>query len=455
MKFEKKDILAKIPPAIQLALTLHFLRHVIKQRKSPSSTLAWLFIVRLQPFVALPLYALLGNRKIHLTKPLLPFPTQHPVFSDPMQRVAMASGSPDPCGNAKLRLITDGEEAFTSMMELIANAKESLFLETYIFSNDEVGVKVLEALTLKAQAGLDVRILLDSFGALISRAPSFKNYIAAGGKFLKFMPMLKNPFHGSTNLRNHRKVLVADYSRSMTGGMNIAKEYMGPSFDSKRWIDQAMVIEGPLVLDMARVFKQDWAFADGKLDEENPPLVKESFPGHVAQLVASGPDVYSDPIHEWLLNAIYTAKECIWITTPYFIPDESLAKALELAAKRGVDVKIVTPRRSNHMIADLARSTYLEQLESAGGKIMLHERMIHAKVTLIDQKYGFAGSANMDARSLLLNYELGIALYSPEDIEQLRTWFESLFPSCSLGVVKRTAVQGWVGGMARIMSPLL
>ena len=454
---KKSRHLPQFPPAIQLALTLHFLRHVINQRKAPSSTLAWLFIVVLQPYIGLPLYLLLGSRKIHLTKRKLSIP--HSVnlidIQDPMQVVARASGAPDACENASLKFLTDGKIAFNEMLSMINHATKSIFLEIYIFRDDEVGKEILDALTLKAQAGLDVRILLDSFGALLSGNPSFKKFSEAGGKFVKFMPLLKNPFRGSANLRNHRKVLVIDTHSAMTGGMNIASEYMGPIYDSDRWLDQAMIVKGPMVVDICKLFLQDWAFASD-LDEEELPLPFEGeTQGHLTQLIASGPDLDSDPIYEWLLTAIYTAKKSIWITTPYFIPDESLGKALELAAKRGLDVRLVIPKKSNHLVADLARSTYLEQLEDAGGKILHHQQMIHAKVTLIDQKYGFAGSANMDARSLLLNYELGIAIYSEEDIAQLHLWFEKLFPRCSEGIVRKPAIHAWVGSIARLMSPLL
>jgi cardiolipin synthase len=238
--------------------------------------------------------------------------------------------------------------------------------------------------------------------------------------------------------------------------MNIANEYMGPVHDFSRWLDMGLLAQGPLVTQMERIFWEDWCFTT---QDECPPATP--YPSavtsseHVAQLVSSGPNNPFDPIYEWLLTALYQAKELIWITTPYFIPDESLAKALELASKRGVEVRLLLPARSNHLLADLGRTSYLEQVQDAGVKLYFHPQMIHAKLTLIDDKYGLISSANMDSRSLLINYELGVCMFSPDEIKQLKEWTELHFRQCRVGLTDSSLLGEWVGAFARLIGPLI
>jgi cardiolipin synthase len=341
-------------------------------------------------------------------------------------------------------------------MKIIQEAKSSLYLETFIFSHDEVGHLVLEALTAKSQEGVEVKILLDSLGAMMPGHPSFKKFKAAGGEISMFMPLIHKPFQGSANLRNHRKLVVADDQIAMIGGMNIALEYMGPTLSQDRWVDLAMTIEGPLVPQLKAVFLFDWSFAHHQESElKDPPRSKGVHDQHLAQLVMSGPDIKTDPIYELLLTALYSAKQRVWITSPYFIPDESLAKAIELAARRGVDVRLVVPKKSNHLLADFGRQTYLDQIHTAGAMIYYYPKMIHAKLTLVDDHYGFIGSANMDSRSLLLNYELGVCLYSSEDLKKLEKWCEMIFEMSSTEFRQLTSGQQWFGRVARLVSPLI
>lgn len=441
---------------IQFFIVLGFLGHVLTIKKSSTSTLAWLLIILIQPYIGLPLYLLFGSRKIVRKKPLI-FPTSKlSTIHDPVQKILVASGSPMPCHNAKMDFLENGQIAYETLISIIESAKKYIYLETFIFSNDKVGHLVLESLTKKAQSGVDVRILLDSLGSIMPGHPSFKPFIKAGGKLSMFMPLIHKPFQGSANLRNHRKLVVVDDEISMIGGMNIAEEYMGPTPKENRWVDLAMTIQGPLVFHIKDLFLFDWAFAT-KTEAKITP--KDAFISdddkHLAQLVMSGPDIQTDPIYELLLTAIYSAKKRIWMTTPYFVPDEALAKALELAARRGVDVRLVIPHHSNHPVADFARQSYLEQIHTAGAKIYLYPKMIHAKLTLIDDQYAFIGSANMDSRSLLLNYELGVCLYSTNDIKKLETWCEGVFERSSTEIEPLTHAHKWFGRMARLVSPLL
>ena len=433
-----------------------FAGHILKVKKTPTSTLAWLFIVMIQPFLGLMMYGMFGTRKIAITNK--PYPASN--FSgvnihDPLQKFLATTGTTKASYNPEIRILTCGEEAYANLINSIEEARESVYLQTFIFSNDEVGRDVLKALTKKAAEGLDVRILMDSLGAVTLGHPSFKEFKLHGGKVVNFMPFLRRPMRGRFNLRNHRKIVLFDHKKAIMGGMNIAKEYLGPTSEPSRWVDLAVVIRGPILEDLQRTFYNDWHFTSGETlnFKAYAPEPIPSPPN--TQLVISGPDQETDTIYDWLLGSIHTAKKRIWITTPYFIPDESLAKALELAAKKGVDVKLIVPKKSNHILADLGRMTYISQVEKAGVQVLYYPKMIHAKLTIIDDSYGFMGSANFDIRSLLLNYEVGLILYTKDEVLKLEKWCQGLCAVSSQEKKSYSNLDAIIGGLARLFSPLI
>ena len=435
-----------------------FLAHILRQRKSPAATTAWFLFALIVPYAAIPLYFLFGNRKFLFTKAALFFGYNviDLKLGDPIQMILTSSGCPPPCFNRELRLLKSGEEAFRELVFRIANAKKSIYLETYIFSGDEVGRMVLSELERSALRGVDVRLLIDAFGTYFPGGPSFKKFKIAGGRVEFFMPFLHRPFRGANNLRNHRKQLIVDGETVILGGMNIAKEYIGPKRNILRWIDLAIVIEGPIASQFGAIFLSDWAYATGELAEKSSILLSGDVDtSHHSQLVVSGPDVKTDPIYEMLLTGIFGARQRVWIATPYFVPDEALVKALELAVRRGVDVRVIIPRKSDQLLADLARSIYVQRIQDSGGHIFLFNKMLHAKTTLIDDNCAFVGSANMDGRSLFLNYELGVCLYSPQDIIEIKNWFQSVFEESAAGISPAGWFRKLAGDLVRMLEPLI
>lgn len=173
------------------------------------------------------------------------------------------------------------------------------------------------------------------------------------------------------------------------------------------------------------------------------------------QVVASGPDVENDPFYDALLTAIYRCEKNILIATPYFIPDDSLNKALTLALHRGVQVEILIPEKSDYLLLDIARGSHLRHFQKEGGKILFFPKMMHAKVTLLDDKIAIVGSANMDVRSLLFNYELNLFLYSDEDIQKIYNWWSNLKQSSREYILKKSYFSLLFEGIGRILSPLL
>jgi cardiolipin synthase len=282
----------------------------------------------------------------------------------------------------------------------------------------------------------------------------------AGAQVAFFMPVFHLPLRGRANLRNHRKLIVVDGRTCLTGGMNLAFPYMGPPPATRLWRDFAVVAEGPVVADVEALFASDWRFATGS-DPGPPPEPgangsRQDGETVTAQVIASGPDVPGDPLYESLLALIFGARDRIWIVTPYFVPDEMLARGLNLAARRGVDVRLIVPIRSNHVTADLARASYLRDLHNAGGRVLLYTpEMLHAKVVIFDDDLAIIGSANMDMRSLFLNYELSLFIWSRAEVEQVAAWARGLMAHTQ----RDLPAPGWpleiAENVIRLLSPLL
>jgi cardiolipin synthase len=245
------------------------------------------------------------------------------------------------------------------------------------------------------------------------------------------MPLLTRPFQNYINLRNHRKIFIFDDHTVLSGGMNISKEYMGPSPYGQRWDDILFFLQGPAVFHYREIFTEDWNHTAVK-KLAMPDFLPDSMGEDIIQVVPSGPDIQSDALYEALLSAVFSAHERIWIVTPYFVPDKSLMQALVIACHRGVDVRLITPAKSNHLVADLSRSGFMRELESKGVNVLLYpDRMIHAKAILFDHRGVMMGSANFDQRSLFLNYEVISFAYSRAIIDACADWMKELMADCT------------------------
>jgi cardiolipin synthase len=274
------------------------------------------------------------------------------------------------------------------------------------------------------------------------------------------MPVFHAPFRGRANLRNHRKLVVVDSRVALSGGMNLAWPYIGPSSAQGLWRDLSMIVEGPAVVDLEALFASDWTFATGRdlgngssTEKRNGSTEMEAC---VVQVVASGPDVPGDPLYESLLDLTFRARDRIWIVTPYFVPDEMLARALSLAARRGVDVRLIVPARSNHITADLARTSYIRDLHTAGARVLLYTPvMLHAKAVVFDDQLAVIGSANMDMRSLFLNYEVALFVSSPAQVAAVAGWANKLMTDCEPNLPPAGWPRELAENVVRILSPLL
>jgi len=377
------------------------------QRRAPGTTFAWLLAVVLIPYVGVPLYLVFGGRKLRQRggKAKLYNRPQPMAKLDSVSAMLCASGAPPPRAGNRFEMLPTGELAYAAILETLSSATRSIHISTLILGADEVGNAILDVLIEKAKAGVEVRVLLDSLFKRRAGRRHLMELDRAGGRVAWFMPVWHLPFRRQlrANLRLHRKIILVDGVTAIIGGMNLAHEYMGPTPTPDRWRDLSARLRCPAVGDLAAIFRADWAFAaKGKLAAPEPqPAAGDS----VLQVVGSGPDVADDLIYDAFISAVFTAQRRLWIATPYFVPDDALLRALVLAVRRGADVRILVPARSNHRTADYAGANYLRALAAAGGQICCYEPgMLHGKAVLVDDTIGVIGSANLDMRSLFLNY---------------------------------------------------
>ena len=443
------------------------LSHILYQKRSPTSMISWMLTIIFLPYIAVPLYFLIGIRKrdkkyqkeyveFHELAKKNPY-----ILNDPnngFQNILKKNGIPPATSGNTYELITSDTEAYEKMLKAMRNAKESIDICTYVFKSDQTTEAFLELLTLRAKEGIRVRLLMDivgSFGVYLDQR-CFKALKKAGGEIAFFVPMLKRPFQNYINLRNHRKIYLFDQTTLLSGGMNLSNEYMGKDDGEKRWDDILYYLKGPAVNNFYSIFHNDWVYAT-KNEMKNDLKMDENYDGDtIVQVVPSGPDIPRDALYETLLNAIYSAKERIWIVTPYFVPDENIIQALIIAQHKGVDVKLITPKVSDNFIADMVRSPYMRELDNVGADVVLYEgEMLHAKAILFDSLGGMVGSVNMDNRSLFLNYEVVTFAYSLKFIESIEKWMERLIGNSSRGMHTPSKSREASENIMKVFAPLL
>jgi cardiolipin synthase len=405
------------------------------QRRHPSAAMAWVVALALLPYVALPLYLLIGNRKVARGRPgpavrlLSGDSTGVETQAERFRHLAEAMGLAPATSYQDLALHENGAAALRALRAVMQAADETLDVCSFLLGRDPLGDEIAGLLAERARAGVRVRLLIDGVGRYLGGRPDLKRLSAAGVKVAVFVSPFRSALPGRTNLRNHRKLVIADGRRTWTGGRNLAAEYfVGDAKAPTPWIDLSFDFTGDLARQTQERFDVDWAFATHEELPTRTDHCRSPAPslGDLAQLIASGPDQVDDTLYALLISSCFTARLRIAAITPYFVPDAMLMLALTLAARRGVAVDLVLPRHSNHHLADMARNSALRELAAAGGRIWLVPHMVHAKLVLIDEALALAGSANLDERSLFLNYELMLAFYAHADVARFSQWMDAL-----------------------------
>ncbi len=331
--------------------------------------------------------------------------------------------------NNKVKLLINGEQKFKELLQAIKEAKHHIHVEYYIYEYDKIGSELIELLIQKAMEGVEVKMIYDDFGSPTIKSKTEKRMRAAG---IEIFPFHKIHFYflaNRINYRNHRKIVIIDGSTAFTGGINVSDKYVNDNSDKLFWRDTHVRIDGPAVYYLQYLFFSDWHFcceADFKPLAEYFPIIKPSENKSHVQISASGPNSIQPSVLFTLLQAIYLAKEEILITTPYFIPGDSIIDALRIAALSGLKVKLLVPGICDSKIVNAASKSNYKTLLEAGVEIYLYQKgFVHAKTLITDSKLIVVGTANMDYRSFELNFEVNAIVYDDEVANELRNVFFS------------------------------
>jgi len=321
----------------------------------------------------------------------------------------------------------------------------------------------MEALAEKAKEGVEVRLLYDDIGSAELRKDFFKPLTEAGGMVFPYRPVYFSRMRSFyANFRNHRKILVVDGREGYTGGINIGDEYLGKDPSVGFWRDTNIRLTGPSASHLQLVFAEDWYYVTKELLGPDYVYRTEAaaVEGGIVQIVPSGPDRAREQIAQVYFTAITSAKNTLYITTPYFVPDEAVQVALIAAALRGVDVRLLVPRSSDTMTVTYASRSYYRELLNAGCRIYEYQNgFIHAKTMSVDGELGIVGTANMDVRSFKLNFEVCAVCYDDEVAQVLdRHFMEDIQDAEQVRLStfsKRPRVDKFIENTARLFSPLL
>jgi cardiolipin synthase len=364
--------------------------------------------------------------------------------------------------NNKVDVFENGNKKFARLIEDIKNAKNHIHLEYFIIKDSSIAREIKDALIEKAKEGVQVKILYDDVGCwkFWFDREFFNEMKCYGIEVQAFLPA-KFPFGGKLNYRNHRKIVIIDGEIGYTGGINIGDEYIGKNKKFGYWRDTHIRVEGTSVYMLQMIFLIDWYYTTKEVIITNEYFPEISYKGDcMMQVVASGPDSDWEAIHYAYFSAICQAKKSVYIETPYFIPDESILRALKSAALSGVDVRIIFPKIADHKIVNSASYSYFDDILRSGGKVYLYtEGFLHSKVVIIDDKIASIGSANMDLRSFMLNFEINAFIYDQEIIKEITyDFFQDISDSEELDMEEfknRNIIKKTKQSIARLFSPIL
>lgn len=386
---------------------------------------------------------------------------------DVLQRIVQVSrrlSSFDAVGNNHVEILVDARETYQRMEETIAAAERHINLEYYIFRPDATGARFRDLLIAKAREGIQVNFLYDAMGSIaLGWSRDFLNPMRdAGIRVREFLPLRTFFKPWNMNLRNHRKLLIVDGKVGFTGSLNIGEDFLSTSHPKgKKWRETHIKIHGPAVTQLQWIFCEDWYFAT-----EEELVAADYFPQveamgeEIVQIVASGPDAREEAIHKVFVTAISQARQTVYLTSPYFIPDEPFSVALQLAALRGVDVKVLVPFKSDHGFVNLAGRSYYDELLQRGIEIYEYRRgYLHAKMLIVDGWFTVIGSANVDVRSFSYNFEVNVQVYGASFARKAQEVFDlDLTNSTRLDPEvfrKRAAYVRFGENTCRLFSPVL
>ncbi|WP_118972078.1 cardiolipin synthase [Taibaiella koreensis] len=470
-------------------LSVFTIVRIIMDTGNSAKTMAYILLVFLFPVGGAAIYFIFGvnyRRRKLFTKKII---ANEALFLKIQDRLEAASlkileerppdiaGSEDlirlllkdsraPLSYNKVKLLINGEQKFEAVFAAIEKATHFIHLEYYIFDDDDIGNRLLRLLARKAGEGVTIRLIYDDFGSHGINNDAIAALREAGGLAFPFYEVKFYLLANRLNYRDHRKIIIVDGLLGFTGGINVSDKYINDGNPEKLyWRDTHVMLEGPAVNNLQYHFIANWNFcAEETLEVDRQffpiPFEHEEGRDDLVQIVAGGPDYPSSAIMLSFFTAIVSARESVYITSPYFIPNESIYDALKKAALSGKDVRLLLPGVSDSRIVNAAARSYFADLMTCGVRIFLYQKgFVHAKTIAIDDNLAMVGSANMDGRSFELNFEINAVIYSRTICKQLVDNFHTDTGfSVELSPVQWAQRPWWrelIDDIARLLSPIL
>lgn len=470
---------------ILIAFIFQIATILIVEFRNPGKAIAWMFILFLIPIIGFILYYFMAQEykkrrtlrrrgtsifqmvkeRVFRQSKVIQYISEmgSPAFSDQTRLFGLLTKiSENPItGYNVVKVMSESEKIFAAMLAAMEKATHHIHLEFYIFRHDGIGTKFQEILIRKAMQGVQVRLIYDGLGSYKLKNTFIAELRHAGVEVRAFLPPWIATLDRRVNYRNHRKILIVDGKVGFMGGINVGDEYLGLSPKLGYWRDTHLQLKGDAVYFLQNTFLDDWSLVSEQVlsdDAYHPPHVCVT--NKPVQILTSGPDQHWDTVQELYFGAMSAAKERIWITSPYFIPDPALTTALKTAAVSGVDVKVLIPDQCDSRVVQLASLSYVEELMQAGVKFYQYTKgFVHAKVIIIDSLMGSVGTANMDMRSFFYNFEMIALLFDEESVAELISDFQhDLEDGKEIDLYTfqlRPKLQKALELLARLISPLL
>jgi cardiolipin synthase len=408
--------------------------HALLFKRDPRAALGWMAVCLLFPLVGPALYVLLGVNRVRTRAQKMggrwqsllyvgydrPEDEDVPVLSSldvpeelkPIARISDAVTRRPLVGGNRIELLYNGEQVYPAMLEVIEHVERTLFLSTYLFETNDTGQQFIDALARANGRGTAVKVSIDGVGELYSIPRAGKLLEKRGVRVARFLPPRLIPPELHINLRNHRKILVADGTIGFIGGMNIGDRHLARRFENpSRVVDIHFRLTGPVVTQIEHVFLEDWGFSTGERTVPSQSLAMGTG-SMICRTIIDGPNEDLDKLSIILVGAVSAARRQISIMTPYFLPSRELIAALQSAALRGVEVTIVLPAKNNLALVHWATRNMLWELLQWGIRVFYQPPpFVHTKLFVVDDQYSLIGSANIDPRSLRLNFELAVEVF--------------------------------------------
>ena len=464
--------------------TWAFIPHLLLLKKRPAATLAWLWAILFIPWLGALAYCALGTDRLkrrrlkrrnlfsaRASRQLVPASTTDDATTDLLRTLPrrdrqflqlLSRINQLPVSSAgDIRILCNAAEFYPALENRIREARHHIHLIFYIWQGDPTGVRILQLLTDAARRGVIVRLLLDGVGSHGFSDKLLVEFRKAGGQFSWFQSLDPKRLRFFMNLRNHRKLQIFDGSTAFVGGMNIGGEYEGLDTTIGHWRDVQAEVTGSIAAELQEIFADDWFFAtDVKISEPVYYPAATDPARHPAHIVLGGPDRRNEPISKSIVSLLNEASDRVWIACGYFVPDDVVLAALTLAANRGVEVRLLISAKSDHPWLLTVGRSYYGELLAAGVRIYEYSAgMHHAKIAVADDHWAMVGSANLDYRSMRLNFELNLIFYSAERNREVAAILEHDFALCRefepTAFSRRPFRQRFAEAALRPLSPLL